>query len=71
VLFAFQNLFIPIWFKAKLEKLYSHFYTEKGFEIAKERQQTAVGFYNGLFDEIDSAYKSGKDELERNLNYET
>lgn len=58
-------------YKYKLEKLYSHFYTEKGFEIAKERQQTAVDFYNGLFDEIDIAYKNGKDELERNLNYET
>lgn len=57
-------------YKYKLENVYSHFYTEKAAEIAKERQQTAVDFYNGLFDEINNTYKNGKDELERNLNYE-
>lgn len=50
-------------YKYKLEKLYSNFYTAKGTEIAKERQQTATEFYNRLYEEINTAYKNGRDEL--------
>lgn len=61
-----ENDTVPSFFheyKFKLENVYTHFFTEKGAEIAKGRQQTAVDFYNGLFDEINSAYKNGRDIL--------
>jgi len=43
--------------------LYSRFYTKKGTEIAKERQQAAIDFYNSLYREINSSYQNGKEEL--------
>lgn len=52
-------------YKYKLENLYSHFYTAKGAELAKSRQQAAVDFYNSLFREINISYQNGKDELNR------
>jgi len=51
-------------YKYKLEKLYSHFYTEEATKMAKERQHTAIAFYEGLYDEVQSSYRNGKDELE-------
>lgn len=50
-------------YKYKLENIYSNFYTAKAAEMAKERQRIAVDFYNCLYEEADSAYKSGRDEL--------
>lgn len=50
-------------YKYKLEKLYSHFYTEEATKMAKERQHTAIAFYEGLYDEVQSSYRNGKDEL--------
>lgn len=50
-------------YKYKLENLYSRFYTKKGTEIAKERQQAAIDFYNSLYREINSSYQNGKEEL--------
>lgn len=55
-------------YKFKLENVYSHFYTEKGADIAKERQKTAVDFYNGLLNEINSAYENGKNMLDKRIN---
>ena len=52
-------------YKYKLENLYSHFYTTKGAELAKSRQQAAVDFYNSLFQEINISYQNGKDELNK------
>lgn len=54
-------------YKYKLEKIYSNFYTTKGAEIARERQQAAIDFYNSLYQEISEAYKSGKEELDRKI----
>ena len=54
-------------YKYKLENLYSHFYTKKGALIARERQQSAVTFYNNLFHEVSTAYKSGKGTLMKHL----
>ena len=51
-------------YKYKLEKLYSIFYTARGAELAKERQHTAVAFYESLYREVSSTYKNGKDLLE-------
>lgn len=55
-------------YKFKLENVYSHFYTAKGADIAKERKKTAVDFYNGLLNEINSAYENGKNMLDKRIN---
>lgn len=54
-------------YKYKLEKLYSNFYTKKAMEIARERQQNAVDFYNALYREVSTPYQNGRDELEKRL----
>ena len=61
-----ENDTVPSFFheyKYKLENVYSHFYTTKGAELAKERQRIAVDFYNNLYQESNSPYKNGKTEL--------
>lgn len=50
-------------YKYKLENMYSRFYTEKGAELAKSRQQAAVDFYNSLYKEVSDTYKNGTDIL--------
>ena len=52
-------------YKYKLENLYKNFYTIKAAEIAKERQRIAVDFYNCLYQEANSAYQNGRNELEK------
>ena len=52
-------------YKYKLEKIYSNFYTAKGAEIAKQRQQTAIDFYHNLYQEVSVAYIQGQDELKK------
>ena len=47
----------------KLEKIYNHFYTKRGVQLAKERQQAAVDFYNNMYNEVNASYKNGKEEL--------
>lgn len=54
-------------YKYKLEKVYSNFYTEEAKEIAKERRDSAVAFYNSLYEEVKTAYENGADELGRLL----
>lgn len=54
-------------YKYKLENLYSHFYTTKGSELAKERQQIAVNFYNCLYQEAIFSYINGKNELDNHI----
>lgn len=54
-------------YKYKLEKVYSNFYTTEAKIIAKERQDSAIEFYNSLYEEVKSAYENGKDELEKIL----
>ncbi|MDE6280643.1 MAG: HD domain-containing protein [Oscillospiraceae bacterium] len=65
-----ENDTVPSFFqeyKHKLENLYSKFYTQRAAEIAKERQYTAVEFYNRLYQEVNSSYQDGADELNRLL----
>ena len=50
-------------YKYKLENIYSKFYTAKAAEIARERQRIAVDFYNCMFQEANSSYQNGRDEL--------
>lgn len=61
-----ENDTIPSFFqeyKYKLENVYSHFYTARAAEIAKERQHIAVNFYNSLYQEANVSYQNGKGEL--------
>ena len=50
-------------YKYKLEKVYSNFYTTEAKMIAKDRQASAIAFYNSLYEEIKSSYESGQEEL--------
>ena len=46
-------------YKYKLENLYSHFFTKRGEEIARQRQSAAINFYNNLFAEVNQSYQNG------------
>jgi uncharacterized protein len=46
-------------YKFKLEKLYDRFYTKRGNEIAAERRQSAVAFYNSMLKEVRASYEPG------------
>lgn len=52
-------------YKYKLEKIYSHFYTARAAELAKERQQAAIDFYNSMYQEVTSSYQYGRDVLDK------
>lgn len=54
-------------YKFKLEKVYSNFYTTEAKMIAKERQVSAVAFYNSLYEEAKSSYENGEGELKKVL----
>ena len=48
-----------------IEKLYDRFYTKRGNEIAKERQKTAVTFYNDMLKEVSDSYDRGIEMLKK------
>jgi uncharacterized protein len=52
-------------YKYKLEKLYSGFLTERGAEIAKQRQEAAVAFYESILREVKGSCQKGLDYLDR------
>lgn len=52
-------------YKFKLEGIYSKFYTSRGTEIARERQQSAISFYNSMVNEVSSSHKAGISILEQ------
>lgn len=54
-------------YKYKLENLYSGFYTKRAAELAKDRQQSAVDFYDALYREVSAPYHNGRRELEKRL----
>lgn len=47
----------------KLKNLYNRFYTQRGKEIAKEREASAVAFYNSILSEVKFSYERGIDQL--------
>jgi uncharacterized protein len=55
-------------YKYKLEKIYDKFYTNRGQQIAEERKQSAVAFYNSMLGEIKGCYNNGKSQLSAILN---
>ncbi len=54
-------------YRFKLRRLYDLFYTERGRELAKERRQAAVCFYESLLSEARAAHEPGRDRLARML----
>jgi uncharacterized protein len=54
-------------YKFKLEKIYGRFYTQRGALLAKERQSSAVSFYNSMLKEVQSCYSCGEKELTKIL----
>lgn len=50
-------------YKFKLEGLYTRFYTNRGAEIAAERQASAKAFYDNMLREVESSYRVGQDLL--------
>ncbi len=54
-------------YKYKLEHIYDKFYTVRGAEIAKKRQNAAVSFYNSMLDEIQSSYENGVQRLQEHV----
>ena len=51
-------------FKFKLEKIYDRFYTARGRELALQRRQAAVSFYESLLAEVREDYACGQSVLE-------
>lgn len=51
-------------YKFKLEGLYNKFYTKRAAQIAKNRQQSAISFYNNMLNEVRDCYRIGKNDLE-------
>ena len=54
-------------YKFKLEGLYTKFYTERGGEIARRRQHSAVAFYEALLQEAREPYLAGRELLAEKL----
>lgn len=52
-------------YKYKLENLYSNFYTVRGAEIARKRQESAVSFYNSILQEVSVPYENGMEKLKK------
>ena len=50
-------------YKVKLEKLYDRFYTETGARIAQRRRMIAAAFYESLYREVSTGYRSGQQLL--------
>ena len=51
-------------YKFKLEKLYDKFYTEKGTQMARQRQPIAAAFYEKLYEEVNTGYQAGQLQLQ-------
>jgi len=47
-------------YKYKLEGVYHKFFTARGLEIALERQQSAVSFYENMLAEVQDSYETGR-----------
>lgn len=57
-------------YKFKLEKMYERFYTQKGREMALERRQAAVSFYESLLKEVRETNSRGRAALDALLKNE-
>ena len=55
-------------YKFKLEKLYGQFYTAEGAQLAQQRQKIAADFYESLYREVNTGYRSGCEMLRERVN---
>lgn len=55
-------------YKYKLENVYESFYTVRAVQIAKERQHTAVEFYECLYREVGRLHLDGREELDKYIH---
>ena len=55
-------------YKYKLENIYDKFYTKRGHQIAKERQQSAELFYHHMLKDVKDCYSNGIIDLAANLD---
>jgi len=55
-------------YKVKLEKIYDHFLTAKGAEIARERQAAAVSIYENILKEAQISSQAGRNILQKHLS---
>lgn len=55
-------------YKYKLENLYSGLFTSRGKEIAAERQNAAVSFYNAMLEEVSGSYQKGASLLRKRIS---
>ena len=55
-------------YRFKLEKLYDRFYTQRGRELARQRQQVAVDFYQAMLAEAQQSRTAGQRILSQLLN---
>lgn len=44
----------------KLNKLYKNFYTKRGSEIASQRKDAAIEFFENIFDEVTTTHSNGQ-----------
>lgn len=54
-------------YKFKLENLYDKFCTAKGAQLAQERREIAVAFYESLYREVNTGYLSGREMLRERM----
>jgi uncharacterized protein len=54
-------------YKYKLEGLYNLFYTNRGAQIAAERQASAKAFYNSMLHEVKSSYINGQELFRKHV----
>lgn len=54
-------------YKYKLEKLYDKFYTARGAQLAQERREIAMAFYESLYREVSIGYTSGREMLRERM----
>lgn len=52
-------------YKFKLENVYDRFMTESGARLAKQREQSAIDFYNELLHECSEPYEKGQQTLKK------
>ncbi len=61
---------IPSFFqeyKYKLEGLYTQFYTNRGSQIAAERQMAAKSYYDNMLQEAQTSYRVGRELFQRQI----
>ncbi len=54
-------------YQYKLKNIYDKFYTKRSIEMAVQRKEAAVEFYENIYDEVCNTYESGRGQLNKVL----